>query len=437
VSYQIRGSVYHDANANSSFDVGELGIGDVWVKLMFGGVVVQALQADFDTGAYSFPVPDGAYAVIVDDNSLAVDTTPTAPVNWAFQNPASGSLPVVVSGADVTGQDFGLTYQFDLAADCECGYEDGLLTQRSITIDGDMSDWGAVFSDGDNVACDATDDSDRDYEVQSTGRNLLRVAVTFDATHFSMFTERVGSSANNQTFVYYADTDNDGILKTGEPVVVAKWKGNTGDVTLELYAYDDLGSGGDPLLDGSGFADGYSMPGDLTFVKALPVADARGATTGPEAGTQMEWRVLWAELGVPPGNAIAWHVSSTNASAGGSGLGSQIDDNLGGCGGQCTGSNQLSCPEVSPTWPTWSATPATATTLSTSSRRATARGRPSPSRTTWTWARWARTSPESTLCSPTRTATVSSTQARSRPGAASTSWWRSSFPDRLRSALRS
>ena len=55
----------------------------------------------------------------------------------------------------------------------------------------------------------------------------------------------------------------------------------------------------------------------------------------------MEWVVSWAELGVAPGAAIAWHVGSTNANPGSAGLGAQIDDNLGGCGEQCTGSNQF------------------------------------------------------------------------------------------------
>ncbi|NND59760.1 MAG: hypothetical protein HKN49_05780 [Gammaproteobacteria bacterium] len=250
---------------------------------------------------------------------------------------------MTVAGADVTDQDLGLTFNFDLAADCTCGYEDGTFTQVPITIDGDVTDWAAVFSDGDNNACDATDDTDLDHPVQSTGRNLLRTAVTWDATYFSMWTQRVGSSNNTQNFVYYADTNTDGIQQNGEPVVVAKWQGNTGNVVLELYTYNDLGSGGDPVLDSNGFADGYSMPGDLTFVKTLTMPDGagQGSTTGNIDGTQMEWTIEWTELGVPAGSAIGWHVSSTNSNPAAAGLGAQIDDNLGGCGGQCTGSNQF------------------------------------------------------------------------------------------------
>jgi uncharacterized repeat protein (TIGR01451 family)/CSLREA domain-containing protein len=351
VTFEISGTVYHDANANSALDAGELGIGNVWVKLVSGGSVIQVLQADPDTGAYTMPgVADGSYTVIVDDNSNPADATPTEPVNWLFQNPATGSLSVTVAGADVTDRDFGFTFDFDLGADCACGYEDGLLTQRTITIDGDMSDWGPVFSDGDNNACDAVDDTDLDHPVQSTGRNLLRTAVTFDGTSFSMWTQRVGQSSNTQNFVYYADTSGDGIMQAGEPVVVAKWQGATGAVVLELYTYDDLGSGGDSMLDGSGFADGYSLPGDLVLVKTLTLPDGagQGSTTGASDGTQMEWTIEWTELGVAPGSAIGWHVGSTNSNPAASGLGAQIDDNIGGCGGQCTGSNQFAGVQGSP-----------------------------------------------------------------------------------------
>ncbi|MDH3767966.1 MAG: DUF2341 domain-containing protein, partial [Gammaproteobacteria bacterium] len=37
----ISGSVYHDINNNGNFDAGELGVGDVWVKLVVGGSVDQ------------------------------------------------------------------------------------------------------------------------------------------------------------------------------------------------------------------------------------------------------------------------------------------------------------------------------------------------------------------------------------------------------------
>jgi len=62
----------------------------------------------------------------------------------------------------------------------------------------------------------------------------------------------------------------------------------------------------------------------------------------------MEWAILWSDLGLAPQSAMRWHISSTNANPGSSGLGAQIDDNLGGCGGACAGSNQFGDVEPEP-----------------------------------------------------------------------------------------
>jgi hypothetical protein len=73
----------------------------------------------------------------------------------------------------------------------------------------------------------------------------------------------------------------------------------------------------------------------------MPDGAGQGSTTGSTDGTQMEWSIEWAELGVAAGSVIGWHVSSTNSNPAAAGLGPQVDDNLGGCGGQCSGSNQF------------------------------------------------------------------------------------------------
>ena len=46
--------------------------------------------------------------------------------------------------------------------------------------DGDIDPaWAAILNDLDNNACDASDNTDRDHRVQSTGRNLIRAAYTY------------------------------------------------------------------------------------------------------------------------------------------------------------------------------------------------------------------------------------------------------------------
>ena len=216
-----------------------------------------------------------------------------------------------------------------------CGWTDGRLTLRTITIDGDVAEWAGILADPDNNACDGTDSSDRDYPIQSTGRNLARIAWTWNATSFFMYTQRVGQANNAENFIYYADTSNDGNMQTGEPVIVAAWQGSNQIVKMDLYTYNAVAPGGDPLVGGTGYADGYHLPGILTQVRAL--TDGHGDTTG----TQMEWAAAWSDLGVTSGQAIQWHVSSTNSNPGGNSLPSQIDDNMGGCGGGCSGSIQF------------------------------------------------------------------------------------------------
>jgi hypothetical protein len=100
---------------------------------------------------------------------------------------------------------------------CTCGFGDGLFTQTTITLDGNMGDWAVVHADTDNNVCDGPANGlvDRDAPVQSTGRDLTHFAFTWDQNNIYLFTERFGSASNTQSFVYYADIDNDGLMETG------------------------------------------------------------------------------------------------------------------------------------------------------------------------------------------------------------------------------
>jgi gliding motility-associated-like protein/uncharacterized repeat protein (TIGR01451 family) len=339
LSATLSGTVYHDLNRDGSLNNGESGVGQVWVKLISGNTVVSVLDPDPVSGIYSFiNIPDGDYSIIIDDNNDTQDITPNSPINWIFQFPSNGSLPVSVSGTPVNNLNLGMS--FNLSTSCMCGYGDGLLTQVPITIDGDVLDWSLPLSDLDNNACDAADDTDRDAPVQSTGRNLVRNSITYDNVNLYMFTQRTGQPNNTQNFIYYADINLDGLMQTGEPVVVARWQGSNTRVFLELHAYQAVDPAGDPMLDSDGFGDGYTLPGVLSFVRDLQ----EGA--GDQSGTQMEWAASWSDLGVPSGAAIGWHTSSTNSNPGGASLPSQIDDNIAGCGGRCSGSNQFANVQV-------------------------------------------------------------------------------------------
>ncbi len=227
---------------------------------------------------------------------------------------------------------------------CVCGGGDGIPLIFSptapIDIDGDVADWGTtsqtgtVLNDEDNNVCDGPSGGipDLDAPVQSTGRDIVQFAYTYDDTFLYFYTERTGSTNNTQTFLYYADVDNDGYQEDGEPVIVVEWQGNTGQVNAYIASYNPVdATNGDSTVDSAGLGDGYALPGNLKNISSA-ISTSSG-TLGSTSGLSMEFAIEWTRLGFsgPVGHTI--HVSSTNANKNANNLGAQIDDNLGGCGG--------------------------------------------------------------------------------------------------------
>ncbi len=160
--------------------------------------------------------------------------------------------------------------------------------------------------------------------MQSTGRDLLAFAWTYDASYLYLYAGRVASASNRQEFFFYADTNENGFMETGEPVVNVSWWGRNRTTQVTLYSYTASSGGGDPMGSPSGSADGWTLPGSLSGGSLLEQS-LGGATNGVE----MEARVSWAALGVASGTPILFHVSSSNSSN----VPAQIDDNMGGPGG--------------------------------------------------------------------------------------------------------
>ncbi|MDH5321859.1 MAG: hypothetical protein OEW81_05500 [Gammaproteobacteria bacterium] len=217
---------------------------------------------------------------------------------------------------------------------CNCGFGDGQFTLVSINTDGNMADWLPVHADLDNNVCDGPANGlvDRDAPVQSTGRDLAHFAFTFDNSNVYLFTERAGSTSNVQSFAYYADTDNDGLMETNEPVIGVTWSGNNRQVNVYVFTYVAQAPAGDPMIDNNGFGDGYTLPGSFANVPATGNPTRSGAW-GSTSGQQMEFYVTWSELGLAPNTPFSFHIASSNASLGANSFTAQIDDNLGGCGG--------------------------------------------------------------------------------------------------------
>jgi uncharacterized repeat protein (TIGR01451 family) len=227
---------------------------------------------------------------------------------------------------------------------CSCGGGDGIpltyTTTSPITVDGNVADWGTtsqagtILNDEDNNVCDGPSGglTDLDAPVQSTGRDIIQFAYTYDNNYLYFYTERTGSVNNTQTFLYYADVDNDGYQEDGEPVIVAEWQGNNRNLNIYVADYNPVdATNGDSTVDSAGLGDGYALPGNLKNISSA-ISTSSG-TFGSANGLVMEFRFEWVRLGLtgPTGHTI--HVSSTNANKNANNLGAQIDDNLGGCGG--------------------------------------------------------------------------------------------------------
>ncbi len=231
------------------------------------------------------------------------------------------------------------------AAACSCGGGDGVPLVFSptapINVDGDVADWGTtsqpgtVLNDEDNNVCDGPSGGITDLDTPGNGQDIVQFSFTYDDSWIYFYTERAGSTNNPQTFLYYADTNLDGYMDDTEPVIVAEWQGNNRRVDVFLATYNPTyaySATGDPMVDpATGLGDGWSLPGNLTNITG-PIALYSG-TFGSTSGLAMEFAIQWSALGFsgPTGHQI--HVSSTNANKNANNLGSQIDDNLGGCGG--------------------------------------------------------------------------------------------------------
>jgi uncharacterized repeat protein (TIGR01451 family) len=197
----------------------------------------------------------------------------------------------------------------------------------TIQIDGNMSDWAAVLTDPYQRSDDGPGGAlpDLDAPVQSTGRDLTAFAWTYDPSYMFFYVARIGSSSNIQQWWFYLDTNDDGLVQSGEPVIRVSWKGSNRTTTVSRYTYNAKTGGGDPMGDAAGVADGWDMPGTLSLVGA--VEKNKG---GSSDGRSMESRISWGNIGVAPGAPVRFHVASSNSTN----IPNQLDDNMGGPGGR-------------------------------------------------------------------------------------------------------
>lgn len=213
----------------------------------------------------------------------------------------------------------------------------GTPTLKTISVDGNASDWVEVLAnplqvtmDGDGSSMDpslcSTLSQDRDCPVGSTGRDLGTFAWTFDNTYIYIYQTRYGSTSNTQEFWFYMDVGGDKILGNDDFILRVSYQGQNRTTNVYLYRYSQNGTDPDPMIDENGFADGYTILGTYG-AQILYYGDLRG---GFSDGTGFETRVPWSDLSVPVGTGIFYHVGSSNSTN----IPTQIDDNCGGPDGK-------------------------------------------------------------------------------------------------------
>lgn len=210
------------------------------------------------------------------------------------------------------------------------------LIQRTITIDGDVSDWTGptditsnpdqFSTDGDGRSCPSTD-LDTGSPCKSltpSGRDLQTFAFTWDLNNLYIFVQRWEGTDNPTEWWFYLDTDADDLMETGEPVLRVTWFGNTRLTNRYLYTYTASAAGGDPLVNP--VADGYTMPGAIALASTL--ASATGGTVGQSS---MESWIAWTDIGLTVPSTVKFHIASSNNAS--SMPGSTIDNMDGPAGG--------------------------------------------------------------------------------------------------------
>ena len=228
------------------------------------------------------------------------------------------------------------------------------FTLVTITPDGTFSDWNTVVTNTGipangnprNNVCDqdgsdngeAAPHPDRDWLVQSTGRDLEQFAFTWDNNYLYFYTRRYASTNNIQRFIYYGDIDGDGQdgrrwhrRPTARSPSHIDWQGNNQSVSASTrYYYLESTAGGDDDGRWLGFRRRLRSAGGPA--QRHRVAQ-RGSGARPTA-CRSEFRVdlVRARRSAGP-TPIVFHVSALNSAINNSIPPNQIDDNAGGCGG--------------------------------------------------------------------------------------------------------
>jgi len=155
-TYNVNGTVFEDADGNGNFSVGDTAISGVTVELFADdgtgnptGTAIDSQTTD-GSGNYTFnAVAQGDYVIVETDPTGLVSVTD---INGDTTSPANNQIPVTVSTANISGQDFLDIPSANLSVvkdDNELTYTPGENFVYSITVSnsGPSNANGAVVAD--------------------------------------------------------------------------------------------------------------------------------------------------------------------------------------------------------------------------------------------------------------------------------------------------
>jgi uncharacterized repeat protein (TIGR01451 family) len=181
-------------------------------------------------------------------------------------------------------------------------------TLTTIAVDGGTADWTTVLANPDNIVLDGPGGGLADADAPGAGKiDIDKIAYTWDATYLYFYIHRQTSSGEFNFFWFHFDVDNDGLVPDNAPLLSVSWWGTNRKVTTALDAYRAANvAAGDRIASAAGLHDGYRLPGTRAAGTALETLNG-----GSASGLEVEARIPWTALGVAPGTAFQFHVSST------------------------------------------------------------------------------------------------------------------------------
>jgi hypothetical protein len=173
-------------------------------------------------------------------------------------------------------------------------FETQYVPQPAITIDGDFNDWTPVLNNPASIVVDGPWANLTDLDSPKSEDDLIRFASTFDNDYIYFYFERNGSHSHEHTRLFtYVDSNNNGLMEAGEPVLDIKWPKDEKAYTLSVgvYKYGPDSTGGDTMTCG----DGCTMPGKQKKIWKN-IEKLRGNSADAK---KIEVRVDWDWLNVP------------------------------------------------------------------------------------------------------------------------------------------